>query len=383
MTFELIILGLFYLLAPAFILWLCVKFVFLDKIGSVLIAYLFGIMLGNSGLLPEGSHALQDIIMSISIPLAIPLLLFSSDVKSWLSLAGKSFLSMIIAMAGVVVMVVAGYLLFRGSDPEFWKVGGMLVGVYTGGTPNLASLKLMLNVGESTYLLTHTYDMVLSGLYFLFLLVAGQKVFSWVLPRFKSRRPTADIQSELKTDNPLAAITKRENRIPLLKMFGLSVLILAVSGGIGQIVPESIMMVTTILLITSFGILFSLVSSVRQTDHTFDLGMYLILIFSIAVSSMVNFRDMLAASPNLIFYISFVVFGSLIFHVLVSAFFKIDTDTVMATSAALICSPPFVPVVTTSIKNKEVLVPGLTIGIIGYAVGNYLGYLIANLLATL
>lgn len=383
MTFELILLSAFYLFAPAFILWLCAKYVFLDKLGSVLIAYLIGMVLGNSGLLPDGSQNVQEIIMSASIPLAIPLLLFSSHVKSWLSLAGKSILSMVIAVFGVVLTVIAGFLMFRNDDPEFWKIGGMLVGVYTGGTPNLASLKLMLNVNDSTYLLTHTYDMVLSGLYFFFLLFAGQKVFLWVLPRFKVANAAGHEQNSLVAKNPLKAILKKENRLPLLKMLGLSALILAVSGGIGLIVPKSVMMVTTILLITSFGILFSLIPSVRNTAHSFDLGMYLILIFSIGVSSMVDFRDMLAASPNLVMYISFVVFGSLLLHVLVSALFKIDSDTVMVTSAALICSPPFVPVIAASIKNKEVLVPGLTIGIIGYALGNYLGYLIANLLTTL
>jgi len=52
----------------------------------------------------------------------------------------------------------------------------------------------------------------------------------------------------------------------------------------------------------------------------------------------------------------------------------------MITSTALICSPPFVPVVSGALNNREILVPGITIGIIGYAVGNYLGFLMAELL---
>ncbi|MBS4059644.1 MAG: DUF819 family protein, partial [Bacteroidetes bacterium] len=74
---------------------------------------------------------------------------------------------------------------------------------------------------------------------------------------------------------------------------------------------------------------------------------------------------------------------SLFMHVLLSKIFKIDADTVMITSTAMICSPPFVPVVAGAIKNKEVILPGITIGIIGYAIGNYLGFLIANLLKVL
>jgi uncharacterized membrane protein len=58
----------------------------------------------------------------------------------------------------------------------------------------------------------------------------------------------------------------------------------------------------------------------------------------------------------------------------------VDADTMMVTSTALICSPPFVPVIAGAIRNREVIVPGLTVGILGYAIGNYLGYLIAILM---
>jgi uncharacterized membrane protein len=76
-------------------------------------------------------------------------------------------------------------------------------------------------------------------------------------------------------------------------------------------------------------------------------------------------------------------FGSLALHMLFSRLFKVDTDTMMVTSTALICSPPFVPVIAGAIKNREVVVSGLTVGIIGYAVGNYLGFLVAQVLKVL
>jgi uncharacterized membrane protein len=60
--------------------------------------------------------------------------------------------------------------------------------------------------------------------------------------------------------------------------------------------------------------------------------------------------------------------------------FKIDADTLMISSTALICSPPFVPVVAGALKNRQVILSGLTVGIIGYAAGNYLGYLMAQIL---
>ena len=37
------------------------------------------------------------------------------------------------------------------------------------------------------------------------------------------------------------------------------------------------------------------------------------------------------------------------------------------------------PVIAAAIGNKKVIVSGLTVGIIGYAAGNYLGYVLAEI----
>ena len=49
-------------------------------------------------------------------------------------------------------------------------------------------------------------------------------------------------------------------------------------------------------------------------------------------------------------------------------------------SVAYICSPPFVPMMAAAMKNRSVLAGGLAVGVVGYAAGNYLGFLMAQLL---
>jgi uncharacterized membrane protein len=83
---------------------------------------------------------------------------------------------------------------------------------------------------------------------------------------------------------------------------------------------------------------------------------------------------------NLLLYIALVIVGSLLLHALLSWVFRINVDEFIITSTALSNSPPFVPVVAAAIRNKEVVVPGMIIGVIGYAIGNYLGVAIAYLL---
>jgi uncharacterized membrane protein len=168
--------------------------------------------------------------------------------------------------------------------------------------------------------------------------------------------------------------------LPLFKAFGISVLIFAIAGGLSLAVPENSQMVVVILAITTLGIGASLIPAIHQTEKTFELGMYLILIFSVDVASMVDITELAGKTPALFSYLALVVFGSLALHVMFSRIFSIDTDTMIVTSTALICSPPFVPVVAGALKNREIVVSGLTVGIVGYAIGNYLGFLVAEIL---
>lgn len=342
-----------------------------------MLAYLLGILVGNLGLLPEGSKPIQESITLITIPLAIPLMLFSINVRKVAKLARGTFLSMISALAAVVLMVFSGYLIFNSvTDQEMWKVGGMLTAVYSGGTPNLAALNLMLDVSPKTYVLTHTYDLILSTFYIFFLITIGQRVLLTFLPAFKYN----EIETErAHTDQP-TSLAKSTKFIDGLLAFMIAGMIFAGGGGFSLLLTENYQMPVAILLITSLGIVASLIPRVNRLEGSFDLGMYLILIFSLVVASMANFTTLSDFTPALFMYVTWVLFGSLAVHLLLCKLLGIDADTVMATSTALICSPAFVPVVAGAIGNKQVIVPGITVGIIGYAMGNYLGYLMAILL---
>ena len=112
--------------------------------------------------------------------------------------------------------------------------------------------------------------------------------------------------------------------------------------------------------------------------------MYFIYIFCIAVASMADLGELhLAGGMSLLGYLLTAVFGSLALQLILARIFKIDADTMVIASVTFINSPPFVPMMAAAMKNKSVLVTGLTLGIIGYAVGNYLGYLIFQLLMVL
>ena len=75
----------------------------------------------------------------------------------------------------------------------------------------------------------------------------------------------------------------------------------------------------------------------------------------------------------LILMLVFAQFVAILLHTLLAKLFRIDADTTLITSTASIYGPAFIPSVANALKNKDVVLPGLICGILGYAIGNYLG----------
>jgi len=386
-----ILLILFYILFPVLVLYLSNKYEIIRKIGPVIICYATGLIIGNIGILPENASKYQDTLNSIVIPLAIPLLLFSLDVKSWLKMAGKTFLSLILGLVSVLIMVFLSFILFREKVPELWKISGLLVGVYSGGTPNLASIKLALNVDPDIYIITHTYDLVIGAFVLLFLITIAQKTFLLFMRPFKlSDQDRLDsktdvYQSEFESYD---GIFSRRIFTPLLKAIGLVIVIIGVSLLLSKIPQYSglvkdagtLEMTIIILGITTFGIIASLFPAINKIEKTFHAGMYFILVFCVVVSSMADIRSFSLSSWPIFVCILLAVVGALFVHGILSWIFNVDVDNFLIISTALSMSPPFVPVIAGALKNRFIIIPGLVVGIIGYAIGNYLGVLIALLL---
>ena len=373
------------LLTPLLILWLTYRFPVLNKIGTIIIAYIIGCALGLTGLIPDTPevHKLQTNIASYSIPLAIPLLLFSADIKSWVKLAPSFIKSTIFGIVGCCIAIAVGFFICGGDDPEtFAAIGGMLTGLYTGGNANLASIKMALGVDDTTYLITSAYSTLLSAVYLIFVIVLGKQVLRLFMPDFPYDKDKMDENGVIENyDNQLFYGLFRRSNLPTLGMsLLLTILIIAAGAGIALLFPKGNFQTIFILAISTLAIIASTNKRVRSMKRTFEAGTYLILVFSIAVASQVTVGTLGNIDPNIFLFITIATLGSLFMHVLLSALFRIDTDTTLATSISLICSPPFVPVIAGAVKNKAIIGPGIAVGLFGYAVGTYVGFLLAKLL---
>ena len=384
--FNLIMLCLIFCIAPAGVLWVCKRVSFLGKIGPVLLLYILGVIIGNIGIKPEGMSTLQDIMSSAMVPLAIPMMLFGCTFR--LRETKQQLKALVTGLTAVVIAVIIGYLIFGHNIDEGAKVGGMLTGVYTGGTINLAALKTMLGVRNETYILLNSYDMLVSFLYLTFLLTIGIKLFRKFLPfkpdALEHGSYARVIKENQENEGDYSQLFTKAGMKDAGRLLGITLLICAISAGVAMLLPESMFMVIFILMLTTLGLICSFIKPIHNLKHSYNIGMYFIYIFCIVVASMADLTNLnLTGSLNLLAYLLVVVFGSLGIQALLARLFKIDADTMVIASVTFINSPPFVPMMVAAMKNRRVLVTGLTLGIIGYAVGNYLGFLISELLKLL
>ena len=176
---------LFYFTFPCLIIYLCRKSSIMNKIGDILLLYIVCILVSNLVIFPLGLgdslKGIQDALTSVTILLAFPMILFGCDFKSWK--LKKAIIALCIGLISVVAVDIIGFYIFNDNQTGFEKIAGLLIGVYTGGTPNLASLKIALNVDAETYIFVHTFDMIISFIYLVFLMSFGIKVFRLFLSR--------------------------------------------------------------------------------------------------------------------------------------------------------------------------------------------------------
>ena len=372
---------------PAFVIWLSGRVSVINKIGPIMVLYAIGMVMGNLPFMPTQLAQVQDLLPNIMIPLAIPMMLYGCSFSS--KQAGLQLKIVVSGFLSVVIAVAVGYLLFGSKIDEGAEVGGIITGMYTGGTLNAAALQTIFNIKGESYVLINSYDIIISFVYFVFLFTCGIKFFrrlygqkAAVVANNGDDIMAAD--SAESVENPYMKILSRAGMKQLAVIAPITILLVAVSAGVALLLPGEWFMIIFILLLTTLGVVCSFNRKIRSLDLSYYAGMYLIYIFSMVIASMADFSNLnLADGVNQLAFMVIAVFLSLTLHAIFCRLMRVDADSMVISSVAFINSPPFVPMVVAVMKNKSVLVTGLAAGVVGYAAGNHLGVLIGKLLALL
>ncbi|MFH1438146.1 MAG: DUF819 family protein [Pseudomonadota bacterium] len=362
----------FLVLVPALMLWLESRSKIVRTLSAVVFCYLAGIAIGNQPYVPVDSQVSLN-ACTMTIVLAIPLLLFSLNLPAWLKLAKATIISFLLILVSVMVMSFIACKVFAGAVEESPKVAGMLVGVYSGGTVNMSAIGTALGVKPETFLMVNAADIVMGGAYLPLLLTVVGPLLALILPATKKTgRSAADESGEFFWKGPVIR--------PVLPGCALAVALVAVAWLISLLFPGGTRNGVIILAITTLAVAASFAPKIRALPKTSETGQYLLLVFCVAIGSTADFAKFFSSTFTILLYTGMVMYGAIALHLLLAFICRLDRDTVIITSTAAIYGPAFVGPVAMSLKNREVIFSGIATGLVGIAVGNYLGLAVAWLL---
>ena len=376
---------LIFVLTPFVIITVFRKYQLAKNVGTVIMAYMVGVLLSFLFSFTDFLSAAETIsltniqrtLMNITVPLAIPLMLFSSDFKLWSKSLPKTLIALITGIAAVLVAVIVSFFMFKDSGiTTLSKVAGMMAGFYNGGSMNFFAVGKGLNVDETIITITLTSEMIIVFPFLIFLTAGGYKFFRWVLP-FKDEAMVVD-----QTNSKDPALNDIENYDGMLTIkvfpktmlgFLLSLSFLAVGAGLSLLITGGLNELVIILTITTLAIAASFNKKIRTLPRTFELGMFFILIFSIIVASQFNLVTFIDEALKIFLFVLSITLISIILHLMLCRIFKIPGDLYSVAIVGMLCSPPFIPPIVAAMGNRKVLISGITIGLVGYAIGTYIG----------
>lgn len=339
--------------------------------------YATPVILNNTGVIPSDSPVYGG-LSEYALPVFIALMLFNVNVPAAVRVMGKGVLVMLLGTAGVVVGGVVSYAVVQaGLDPMAWKGYGALAGSWIGGTGNMAGVAGALDTPPEMLGLAVLADNLVYVIWLPILL--GSKVFAERFNRWA--RVPAERLERMET---AAAGETAEVRVPRMQDYLYLVfwaLIVATAAKfLAPLLPELGEVLTastwTVLLVTTFALGLS-ATPVRNLPGSHAMAMAVIYVFVAGMgarASLAGFEQapvfVLGAYIWIFIHGAFCLFGAWLF--------RVDVHSAAIASAANIGGAASAPVVAA--YHRKSLVPvAILMALIGYALGNYLAILTAQL----
>lgn len=399
MTTALTVLAIFFILGlPIPIVWLTRRNKILGAIGAIACCYIVGFVCSTLGLTGTTyDKGLTTTIAYVLVALSIPLILFSIDLREVKKLTRGTAVGYSLCIVSAVVVAVAMFFITLKFFPSA-QLSAMVIGLYTGGTPNLNAIGAAMGASTEVISAANVSDTIVGGIYFLLLISIAPRIYRSLLNKRKKAEPmpeatfkteAASVEDvppaeEEKKDDFTFGIKGKKEVFKLIGSFFLAVACLGVGAVLELLIDKDHgvgnNMIYILLSVSVLGVGLSFIKPIRDIKGQYTLGMYLILMFSLALSMSIDWSVFLSdILPTLAFFACAQVCTILV-HVLLCKIFRVDGDTALITSTAGIYGPPFIAPAAKAAGRSDLIAPGVICGALGLAVGTLLGFGVGQLL---
>jgi len=376
-------------LVAALAFWLDHRVPALSKIGASLMVIVFGALLSNFGLVPAQSP-LYGTISGPVTSLAIAWLLLGVHIGD-LRKAGPRMLGAFgIACLGTLVGVaVSTGVLHRIFGDETWRLAGAFTGTYTGGSVNFVAVGRGLRIPAQLFAGANAADALTTGIWMgacLVLPIWLRRLYPFPIPTLDgagtgSDVPVAAAPNETAVGEPK---TVSEGAHPFFSPASISALDMArlVAVGLalltaatlaGRLVPG----VPAVLWLTTFALVLAHVGPFSRMEGAMQMGNYTLHLFFVVIGIYSRVDQILAVGVSVFVFtmITVGIHGVITFGL--GRLARIDLGTLAVASQAAVGGPTSALAVAVSREWPALVLPGIVVGLLGYAIGNYLGFGVA------
>ena len=343
-----------------------------SQITGTVIVILGAIVAANIGLIPHQSPT-YDFVFTFVVPILIPLFLLQADLRRVFREASRTTLAFLIASAGTVlgVLVAVSVLdlsqLANQSDTAITAkegaIAGLFAATYIGGSVNYAAL------GEMTGLITDrsffsaatAADNLFSALYLS--LIASLPALSSLARWYPEHR-----MSELVETEAPPAVSAQS----LCLALSISVILVVTSDMVAAAWtgPSTRYVVLTALTL----VLATAVPHIRRlTSGGFELGIALSFSFFASIAAGADIEAMVSKAPMLGALVAMLLAVHLGVLLLVGKLCRLTLPELLTASNAAILGATTAPTMAAAKGWKDQVTPGVLVGVIGYALGTFVG----------
>ena len=370
-----------------------------SKMSGAIVALLGALILTNVGIIPTNCVFFDDIVWGYVVPMAIPLLLLSCDIRKIGREAGKILIIFLIGAVGTAIGAVLGYNLLAGKVDNLAGVAAMMTGSYIGGTVNFAAMAGAFDVpGEASSAAVVADNLLMTLYFFVLIAIPSIKFF-----RSKFTHPHLDeveaqgVSEEAKTQAAAFWGKKPISLCDIAINFAISVIVVWVSTEIAAVIAAAFptnegrgivndliggLFGNKYLILTTISMIIATVFSkpLEKLGGSQEIGTYLIYLFFFVIGAPASIKAIFLKAPLLLVFCAIMVIVNMLFCFVFGKLFKFDLEDCILASNACIGGPTTAAAMAISKGWIKLVGPIMLVGTLGYVIGTYFGTFIGNFL---
>jgi uncharacterized membrane protein len=349
------------------------------KIGAAALSILIGMFLSNLGIIP-GQSVVYDFFRGPGVLAGITLFLLTVDLNSIRQAGGSMLKAFLLGAFGAALGgVVMGFILVNAIGPDSWKLSGQFAATYIGGGVNFAAVGQALGTSSEYFTAGVAADVIVTAIWLIVCIT---------IPEYFGKREggvTASTDKGLEPDNIPTKLGIGEllySSGKAITLWDLAVLLTIVMGCLwfSNLMGELIPVIPMIIWLTTLVLILAQFPMVKKISGGLVLGNYMLLLFLATNGAISIIARIIEIGPSIFYFAmgTVLIHGVIIFGI--GIMLKIDSKIIAIASQANIGGASSAMAIAGARGVPHLILPGVAVGLLGTALGNYIGLLVANMM---